>query len=337
MRVATTERLILRRLDLDDAQSFVELGTDPEVLRYTGAAPMNTLDDARSVLQELQERYARDDFGRWAMIRREDGQFLGWCGLRRLEREGVDLGFWVLRRFWGQGYATEAARASIDLAFERYALPFLLGRAVAENGASRAVLARLGFVDWLKTEADGFDDVRHALLPNPALPVADPEAGLIHSAQGLVARDLQPADQFDFFRLEGNPNVLRYADGELLGYEEAGTAIDRLRRAGSDAELRVFAVTDSEGEFVGTVATVLEGDCTEIGYRILESRWGQGLGRPIARLALAVARALYPRRTVIARCDLRNRASLKVLEALDGVRHPDRDAHAHWTWLPGDP
>jgi RimJ/RimL family protein N-acetyltransferase len=167
-------------------------------------------------------------------------------------------------------------------------------------------------------------------LRRPDAPVADVSAGVVCALDGLTARILQPADQLDVFMLEGNANVLRYADGELLSYEQAHGAIQRLRSPEDD--LRVYAVSTSDRPFVGTVATLDYGESIEIGYRLLESFWGQGLGRPIAALALALARQEYPNRRVFARCDLRNGASLAVLGGLEGLRLPDAEGHAVWEW-----
>jgi RimJ/RimL family protein N-acetyltransferase len=328
--VAETERLILRRMTLDDAPAFMELTNRPEVRRYTGVDPYECVDEARQMIEVLLQRYERDDFGRWAVERKSDGEYLGWCGLRPVQREGVDLGFWIHPRHWNQGYATEAAVASVALAFGRHGLPYLLGRYVAENAASGTVLAKLGFEAWLRTTGHGFDDVRYTILRRPDAAVADPSIGVVCRVYGLVARLLQPADQMDFFLLEGNPNVLEYADGELIDYEQAGTAIERLQD--SAADLRVFAASSAERPFVGTVATVVDSDGIEIGYRLLETCWGQGLGRPMAALALAVARELYPDRPIHARCDLRNPASLAVLDGLGGARRADEDGHAKWEW-----
>ncbi len=332
--VATTDRLELRRLGLSDAASFMQLNSDPAVLRFTGDQSFGSLADAETLLAEIEARYETDRFGRWAIVRRSDDRFLGWCGLRRIPREGVDLGFRLRRDCWGQGYASEAARACVELGFGQFALPFLLGRAVKENVASIAILDKLGFEPWLKTSGHGFDDVRYSVLRRGDLPVANPAQGVILTHAELIARRLQQADQMDFFMLEGNPNVLRHADGTLASYESAGDQINALASSASSsaAELRVFAVSSSQHVFLGTVALVQEGESVEIGYRLLESCWGQGHGLPLAKLALEVARQEYPNRNIVARCDLRNQASLRVLARLDGVRLEDRAGHACYEW-----
>ena len=223
----------------------------------------------------------------------------------------------------------------MELGFGEYALPFLLGRAVRENVASITLLEKLGFEPWLKTTGHGFDDLRYSILRRPDSPVANPARGVVLARTELSARFLQPADQMDFFMLEGNPNVLRYADGNLASYESAGDQIGVLRASAPypAAELRVFAVSSARRPFVGTVALVQEPEAVEIGYRLLESCWGQGLGHPLARLALGVARQEYPDRKLVACCDLRNPASLRVLAGLGGHRLEDRAGHAHYEWV----
>jgi ribosomal-protein-alanine N-acetyltransferase len=335
-RIATTDRIHLRRLELSDAASFMDLNADPEVVRYTGDDPFESIAAAETALSDLYRRYERHGFGRWAIIRNSDNSFLGWSGLRPVPREGVDLGFRLGREYWGQGYATEAARACVELAFGEYRLPYLLGRAVALNVASIAVLEKLGFEPWLKTSGHGFDDVRYSILRSPGIPVADPDQDVISACANLRARLLQPADQMDFFMLEGNPNVLRYADGVLVSYEEAGDRIIELARTSSsrEADLRVFAASSDRRAFVGTLALVPRGRDVEIGYRLLESRWGQGLGHSLAKLTLQLGRQEYPDRKLVARCDLRNPASLRVLSRLGGSRLNDSDGHASYEWVP---
>lgn len=334
--VAETPRLRLRRVVPADAPGFFELSRDPEVLRYTGQLPMQEFAEAEALVSELIERYARSGYGRWVVERREDGEFLGWCGLRLLEGEGVDLGYWLLPRHWGQGYAKESAHASVALGFGTYRLPFLIGRAVAENMASCTVLERLGFEPWYRLADWGYDDVRYTVLRRPDAPTVDASLGEICREGDLRARFLQPEDQLDFYLLEGNPNILRYADGTRVDFDAAGRSIARLRQDGprKDAKLRVFAVSDGTRPFLGTVALVRSGNAVEIGCRLLEAVHRQGLGRPLARLNLALARQEYPDRRIHARIDLRNEPSLRMVAGLGGRREPDADGHAHYVWDP---
>lgn len=141
---ATTERLYLRDLDPGDAPSLYTLNSDPDVMRYTGDKPFLNAAAAKLFLQDY-DHYRRFGFGRWAVIRKYDNRFLGFCGLRRDEHSGeVDLGFRFFPDYWSQGYATEAAAAALELGFGTFDLDRIVGRSMRENLPSVRVLQRLG-------------------------------------------------------------------------------------------------------------------------------------------------------------------------------------------------
>lgn len=94
-------------------------------------------------------------FGRWAVVHRID-VWLGWCGSKRLPNGDVDLGYRLLREHWGQGYATEAGGACLELGFGHFGLDTIVGRVAQENLASVRVLEKLGMHYW-KTEVSGHD------------------------------------------------------------------------------------------------------------------------------------------------------------------------------------
>ena len=140
----STDRLLLRPFDLADAVEMFRLNADPEVMRYVPDAPFSTVKDALQFLEDY-DAYQRYGFGRWAVLRREDSCWLGWCGLRYSEAEDqVDLGFRFHRSYWGNGYATEAAKASLDWGFSERQLQRIIGRTAAENLGSRRVLEKIG-------------------------------------------------------------------------------------------------------------------------------------------------------------------------------------------------
>jgi RimJ/RimL family protein N-acetyltransferase len=140
-----TARLRLRFHDLEDLRFMLELNADPEVTRFTGDGPVSGEEEARANLERL-ERQAQARFGRMVVLDRESGERLGWCGLKHLEGEGqVDLGYRFLRRHWGKGYATEAARASLAFGFEELALTRVVAGVAEGNVASLGVLRKLGF------------------------------------------------------------------------------------------------------------------------------------------------------------------------------------------------
>lgn len=121
------------------------LNSDPQVLRYTGDAPFTDLSDAERIVAFVQAQYREYGMGRWVVERRDNGEVLGWCGLKRLpETMEVDLGYRFFRRHWGQGYATEAGAACLQYGFDSLGLERIVGRVMPDNTASVRVLEKLG-------------------------------------------------------------------------------------------------------------------------------------------------------------------------------------------------
>lgn len=144
MAILETARLLLREMTSDDATQAYLLNLDPEVIQYTGDSAFASIDEARQFLEQY-DHYRRYGFGRWGVIRKSDGAFLGWCGLKyTVELDEFDVGYRFFKRFWNFGYATEAARACLEVGFTRYDMPVIVGRAMAENQASIRVLEKIG-------------------------------------------------------------------------------------------------------------------------------------------------------------------------------------------------
>jgi RimJ/RimL family protein N-acetyltransferase len=142
-----TERLILRDWREEDWAPFWEGTNTPAVMKHLGGvADEDTKAGARARL----ERYHRD-FGHtfWPVERKEDGAILGFCGLKRCTEENGPFGMmeagWRLREdAWGQGYAREAAEASLDLAFGRFGAEEVIAITLEGNTASWGLMKRLG-------------------------------------------------------------------------------------------------------------------------------------------------------------------------------------------------
>ncbi|MEX1131912.1 MAG: GNAT family N-acetyltransferase [Flavobacteriales bacterium] len=145
--IVTTARLYLREMTLDDAEHAFRLNSDPEVVRHTGDGPFASVEAAREFLADYPD-YRLNGFGRWAVLRRSDNVWLGWCGLKRHANGDVDLGYRLLREHWGQGYATEAGYACLELGFGRFGLDTIIGRVARENLASVRVLEKLAMRYW---------------------------------------------------------------------------------------------------------------------------------------------------------------------------------------------
>lgn len=139
-----TERLTLREITVADAPAMYALNLDPEVIQYTGDEAFSSLSEAETFIRNYPD-YARNGYGRWAVIRKADGAMLGWCGLKYLPETGeTDIGYRFFKKYWGNGYATEAARACLDFGFKKLNLETLVARAMHANAASINVMKKLG-------------------------------------------------------------------------------------------------------------------------------------------------------------------------------------------------
>jgi len=148
-----TERLIMRELELSDAAGMFELDSNPDVLKFIGIDTVKEIQESENVIKGLQKQYAENGIGRWAVIEKSTGEFMGWSGLR-LYREPVnnqtnvyELGYRFLPKFWGKGYATETARAWVDYAFNELKLDKLFAITDLEHDNSKNVLHKVGFKD----------------------------------------------------------------------------------------------------------------------------------------------------------------------------------------------
>ena len=144
--VFESARLRLRHVADEDAPFILGLLNDPGWLRYIGDRGVRTLDDARKYIAEGPRRmYAEHGFGLYLVERKADGTPLGLCGLiRRDTLPDVDIGFALAEPFRGQGYAHEAAAATLRHAREALQLTRVVAIAMPANVASTRLLERLG-------------------------------------------------------------------------------------------------------------------------------------------------------------------------------------------------
>ena len=161
--ICETERLILREFIPEDAIEHFKLNEDPEVVRYTGNAPFSDLASAQTFMANYPD-YRLHGCGRWACIDKHHGAFVGWCGIKYLpEADEYDLGYRFHRKYWGIGYATESARASVRLAFEKFGVKTLIGRAATANVASVNVLKKMGMQFMRFEDLDDYPGEIYAL------------------------------------------------------------------------------------------------------------------------------------------------------------------------------
>ena len=145
MKVLETERLILRRLSVDDGAFILGLLNDPAWLRFIGDKGVRNLEDARNILTGPMDMYARLGFGLYLTERKLDSAPVGICGLiKRDALEDVDIGFAFLPDFRRKGYAREAAAAVMEHARSSFGLRRLVAITSPDNEASIRLLEKLG-------------------------------------------------------------------------------------------------------------------------------------------------------------------------------------------------
>ena len=142
----STRRLLLRPWCEADLAVFAELHADAEVMWDVGG-PLDTA-ACEEKLNRYRTAYASLGVCRWAVETR-DGTFVGYAGLMPSQPshplgKHFDIGWRLCRHAWGMGYATEAAKAALDDAFDRLGLVEVLAYTAPENRRSQAVMKRLG-------------------------------------------------------------------------------------------------------------------------------------------------------------------------------------------------
>jgi RimJ/RimL family protein N-acetyltransferase len=159
-----TDRLIMRRWQESDRAPFAGLNADPETLRFFPSVLNRAASNA--LIEVIEARFDQQGFGLWALELAATGTFIGFTGLNPMPADvpgggGMEVGWRLARQAWHQGYATEAARAALDVAFEGVGLPEIWSMTAVLNEPSQAVMRRLGL-----TEVARFD--------HPRIPPGDP-------------------------------------------------------------------------------------------------------------------------------------------------------------------
>jgi RimJ/RimL family protein N-acetyltransferase len=145
--VIETERLRLIAWTEAERAPFSAMTADPEMMVDYGR-PF----DAAMAMERFERHmaaFAQDGFGKWALRRKADGEYLGTCGVSPIwptlaSAPGLEIGWRLVRQAWGEGYATEAARAALADIFERTEAGDVIAFTAPWNARSQAVMTRLG-------------------------------------------------------------------------------------------------------------------------------------------------------------------------------------------------
>lgn len=140
-----TKRLILRRFAIDDAPFFLSLLKDPDWIRFIGDHGVRSLNEARAYLVRTYiAQYEKNGFGFFLTLLK-NGTPIGMCGLMKRESlDDIDIGFAFLPAYRGQGYAVEAARASLEYGRDVLKSKRVVAITLPENQSSIALIKKIG-------------------------------------------------------------------------------------------------------------------------------------------------------------------------------------------------
>jgi RimJ/RimL family protein N-acetyltransferase len=154
--IVNTDRLLLRRWREEDRAPFAELNGDPETLVFFPSTLTRAESDA--FVDRIEARFEDHGYGLWALEVRQTGEFIGFTGFAPMPEnvpggpDGTEIGWRLARTAWHHGYATEAARGALDVAFAGVGLPEVWSFTSVLNTPSRAVMRRIGMTEVARFE-----------------------------------------------------------------------------------------------------------------------------------------------------------------------------------------
>lgn len=151
-----TDRLLIRPYTIEDMHFLESLVSDPRVVRFIGNGKPRTKEGARLFFNWNLSHMKEDQlFGLQVLVEKTSGDLIGHAGLVPQEVDGVteiEVGYWIAPAYWGMGFATEAAAAFRDIAFERLNEDRIIALIYPDNIASCRVAEKLGMHIWKEIE-----------------------------------------------------------------------------------------------------------------------------------------------------------------------------------------
>lgn len=145
MTMVETPRLLLRLPEASDVHTMMEIHQDPDVIRYLGSGVPGDIAVAWRTVAMMIGHWHMRGYGPWIITRKADGEILGRAGLWHVEGgPGMEIGWMLRRSAWGQGIATEAARAALSWAWEHVETDHIIGVIHATNASSIRIAEKLG-------------------------------------------------------------------------------------------------------------------------------------------------------------------------------------------------
>lgn len=251
-----TKRLILRKLKLEDAdQAFKNWCSDDEVSKYMTWSTAKTIQDTSNWLAFVQKVYTENINYEWGIVLKETNELIGSIGMYLKEEfdNRYEIGYAISKKYWGNGYTTEASRCVMDYLINQEGIKGFLGRHAKLNGASGSVMQKVGFRyikdGWYekldksnKCETKEYYLDIYDNIEKPKIEDSEEMAKLVISAWQDAYKGLIDADYLNSLDVDGskerwkkeieeNNNVLIYRENrKILGvikYDEAESEKDK--------------------------------------------------------------------------------------------------------------
>jgi len=162
-----TSHLTLRPLQPADADVLHRIYQSEGVLRYFPNPAPPPLEKVQRFISGQLAHWEKHSYGNWGVLPNGVKEIIGWAGLQYLpELDETEVGFLLDSPFWGKGYATEAAHASLNYGFEQFLLDHIIALVHPENLASRRVIQKCGMTYLETIQLWGIDLMRHRIERN---------------------------------------------------------------------------------------------------------------------------------------------------------------------------
>lgn len=146
--VLYTDRLVLRRIERDDAQQIFMLRSDTEVMAYLDRDPMQSVEEGAELISRIDTSFQSGDGISWAISLKDNATMIGYAGIWRIDKPHYrgEIGYTLSPAFWGKGIMSEALKAIVAFGFHSMNLHSMEANINPNNIASIKIVEKLGFV-----------------------------------------------------------------------------------------------------------------------------------------------------------------------------------------------
>ncbi|HSJ53928.1 MAG TPA: GNAT family N-acetyltransferase [Anaerolineae bacterium] len=163
-----TARLLLRPFEDADAAALHRMYQPDDVRRYLPMPTAPSLEQIQRFVTRQRAHWEKHGYGHWSLVPEGEGEIIGWAGLQYLpELDETEVAYALDRPFWGKGYATEAALASLDFGFQHFPLDHIIALVHPQNTASRRVIEKCGMAYVETLSLRGMELMRHTRPGGP--------------------------------------------------------------------------------------------------------------------------------------------------------------------------